>query len=76
MYLYDQELVTVKQLVLLAETEKALGVAVLEEMEGRKVQYWLPKSQIDRKDLEAFGQVGDVQMPRWLAEKNDLEYEE
>jgi len=75
------DLVTVAGLVLLKETEKALGVAVVADMvegeTGREVQVWLPKSLIDRREgLDDFGVCGEVDIPRWLAEKNNLEYED
>jgi len=71
------DLVTVSGLVLLKETDKALGVAVVSEMQGHQVSHWLPKSMIDaRRGLDAFGEVGECDLPRWLAEKNSLEYEE
>ena len=50
---------------ILAET----GAAIKIEAEG--VICWLPKSQV-----EYFGELGDtdveIEMPEWLAEKNDL----
>jgi len=68
--------VTVGELVLIRETEKAWGVSVVAEMAGKEVQFWLPKSQVDRITMTAFGEVGEVDIPRWLAEKNNLEYED
>ena len=69
-------LVTVYDLVLLAETDKALGLACVDEMDGKNVQFWIPKSQIDRrKGLSVFAEVGELDIPRWLAEEKNLEYE-
>lgn len=71
------DLVTVSDLVLLAETDKAYGVAVVEgEAEKKNVEYWLPKSQVDRITMKKGGDTGEVDIPRWLAEKNNLEYED
>jgi hypothetical protein len=74
------DLVTVSGLVLIKETDKALGVSVVDEMEEHAknaVQAWLPLSLIDaRRGLDAYGICGEVDIPRWLAEKNNLEYEE
>jgi hypothetical protein len=71
------DLVTVSNLILLAETDKAYGVAVIEDAEEKKtVEYWLPKSKIDRITMKKRGDIGEVDVPRWLAEKNNLEYED
>jgi len=71
------DLVTVSGLVLLVETEKALGLAVADELEGKKVDYWIPLSLVDaRRGLSVFGEVGAIDVPRWWAEKQGLEYEE
>lgn len=71
------DLVTVSGLVLLVETDKALGLAVADELVGRSVQFWIPKSLVDaRRGLDAFGCVGELDCARWWAEKNELEYEE
>jgi hypothetical protein len=71
----DNDLVTVSSLILIAVTDKAIGVAIVEgDKPITKVQFWLPKSQIDRQTMTKKGDVGEVDIPRWLAEKNDLEY--
>jgi hypothetical protein len=71
------DLVTVQNLVLLVETDKALGVAIVEDGQKKsKVEFWLPKSQVDRCTMKVKGEIGEVDVPRWLAEKNDLEYED
>lgn len=73
----SDDLVTVKDLILLIETEKAFGVAMVEEgVTKTKVELWLPKSQVDRITMKKKNETGEVDMPRWLAEKNDLDYED
>jgi hypothetical protein len=73
----DSDLVTVKELILLVTTDKAFGVASVEEGKTKsKVELWLPKSQVDRCTMKKKGDVGEVDIPRWLAEKNDLDYED
>jgi hypothetical protein len=73
------DLVTVYDLVLIRETEKAYGVVHKEEIAFGKclkpIDVWLPKSQVDRSTL-VYLKPGEVDIPRWLAEKNNLEYEE
>jgi len=69
-----EDLVTVENVKLIAETDKALGVGLGEE--AIRVEIWLPKSQIDRQTMKKKGDVGEVDIPRWLAEKNNLEYED
>lgn len=73
----SHELVTVDNLVWLAETDKAIGFAVIGDIpveEVLKVQIWMPKSQIDRNTMQKKRDVGEIDIPRWLAEKNNLEY--
>lgn len=41
---------------------------------GDKSYHWLPLSQIEF-DLED-DETGDVVLPKWLADKKDLEYDE
>ena len=72
-----EDLVTVNNLILLVTTDKAFGVAHDEEgVKKEKVELWLPKSQVDRITMKKKGEVGEVDIPRWLAEKNDLDYED
>jgi hypothetical protein len=73
------DLVTVDSLVWLAETDKAIGFGIIgetpiEEMKKKKITLWIPKSQIDRNTMEKKDDVGEIDIPRWLAEKNNLEY--
>lgn len=69
------DLVTVGDLKLLVETDKAYGVTSCNDESG-KVKVWLPKSQIDRITMKKKDDVGEVDIPRWLAEKNDFDYED
>jgi hypothetical protein len=62
--------VTVYDLILKLETEAAFGI----EADENDV-YWLPKSQIEAHTL-VVGQQGMAVMPRWLADKLSLDYEE
>lgn len=71
------DLVTIKGLILITETPKAYGIAFSsEESKQPKVELWLPKSQVDRITVKRKGDVGEADIPRWLAEKNDLDYED
>lgn len=71
------DLVTVKGLKLLVTSDKALGVVFEEEGKIKdKVELWIPTSQVDRCTMKKKGDVGEVDIPRWLAEKNDLDYDD
>lgn len=71
------DLVTVKNLILLVTTDKAYGVSLIEEGEIKtKVEFWFPKSQVDRITMKKKNEVGEIDIPRWLAEKHDLDYED
>lgn len=64
---------------LLHETDKAYGIAA--SGEAKKVEIWLPKSQADvtmakGPDGKETKEIKEAVMPRWLAEKNDLDYED
>lgn len=74
----NTDLVTVSGLILLAESDKAIGVALFDP-EGcaqPPVEFWIPKSQIDRQTMTKKGSIGEVDIPRWLAEKHDMDYQE
>lgn len=67
----DYEHVEVKVELLKRQTSKA-GLFVVD---GREV--WLPWSQIaEESEVAKDGDSGVIYIPRWLAEKNDLEYDE
>ena len=74
----NNDLVTVSGLVFIAESDKAVGVALYDpdDAPAQSVEFWLPKSQIDRQTMFKKGSVGEVDIPRWLAEKHELDYQD
>lgn len=77
------DLVTVAALIKIVETEKAIGFIHLDEesqvdkpewLKAQRAEFWIPKSQIDRNTTEKKGDIGEIDIPRWLAEKNNLDY--
>lgn len=72
------DLVTVKNVKILVETEKAYGCRIEDEDDPHRatVDFWLPISQVDRNTCDPKGNAGEIDIPRWLAEKNDLDYED
>lgn len=64
--------VLASQLVMIAETPKAIGVAPVGD---KKVRWWLPKSVIVAGELEEVGDEGWIKIPRWLAENRGMAYE-
>lgn len=62
--------VTVNNLVLKVETDGAFGVDA-----GSDDIVWIPKSQVEAHTLFK-DEKGTAVMPKWLADKNDFEYEE
>lgn len=73
----NNELVTVVDLQLYSETDKAIlvGPPGLNESQrdaARKV--WIPSSMVDNNSFDGVGSEGYIEIPRWLADKNDLEY--
>ncbi len=63
--------VTVENLTLHVETDAAYGVM----QPGGEETVWIPKSMAEDIRLEK-GVEGSVVIPRWLADKKDLEYSE
>lgn len=60
-------------LVLVASTEKAYGVAPLGE---KKVRWWLPKARVVPGTFDKVGDSGSIRLPLWLAKDRGLVYEE
>ena len=58
----NDDMITIK----FDDIETETDAAVLFKIDGET--YWLPKSQIDYDEEEK-----EIDLPRWLAEKNDLE---
>lgn len=79
----SEELVTVSNLFLKVETDKAYGVIPEISAEEKSIPQqlrfaplvWIPKSQVDRSTLKKGTGGGEVDIPQWIAEKNNLEYE-
>lgn len=65
--------VRVEGLFLQAETSRAYGVSF--GIEDNNVECWIPKSEIEDRFLSR-GEEGWVVIPRWLADKMELSYEE
>ena len=73
----DVDLVTVlfvDDLVVIAETENAIGIGPHDGK--REIEFWLPKSQLGDGYPRRDAVVESIEMSKWLAEKNDLNYEE
>ena len=66
------DLVTVRGLFLQFETDRAFGVSF---GPCDPVEIWLARSLVDDHGL-AKGTEGWAQIPRWLAEKEDLQHNE
>ena len=71
------DLVTIADIELYSETDKAIligppGLRADYRDNLRKV--WIPLSMIDTTDLDGVGSIGYIEIPEWLADKNDLEY--
>lgn len=61
-----QETIIVEDLTVLLETDRAILVT---DKDG-DIEVWLPKSQLGA--YPKLAQTGDVEMPRWLADREDL----
>lgn len=48
--------------------------SMLVDKSGREA--WLPLSQIEETDLKAKGDEGYARIPRWLADAEELDYDE
>lgn len=56
------------------ETQDAWLVIEL-PIEGKLIEHWIPKSQIKYRRQDSNKQ-GVVQIPKWLADKKGMDYEE
>lgn len=56
------------------ETDNAWLVVEL-PIQSKRVEHWIPKSQIKYRRQDANKQ-GVIQIPKWLADKKNLDYEE
>jgi len=75
------DMVVASKMVFIRDTDKAVGFkqlvdnAFLTGTPKTHVDFWLPKSQIEEGPSEV-GEVADVVIPRWLADRQDgLEFE-
>lgn len=50
---------------------KAYFISTMDK-KGKKVSLWLPKSQVTQTDCLAVGDEGYMDIPEWLAVKNNL----
>jgi len=78
--MHGDDLVTLKNIVIVCETQKAYGCAVADEESdstGLDVQFWVPVSLVDMMRLDKENpSLCEIDIPRWFAEKNALDYEE
>lgn len=70
---YDDVIVTGRPIKM---SDNAWGIS--QQPFGTKIDAWIPFSQIKEHTFsdDAFFQMGDAVIPRWLAEDRDLKYEE
>lgn len=66
------KLVTVRDLVLVAMTDRAYGVALIGE---GKVKWWLPRTRVVPGTFDKVGDCGSIRLPLWLAKDRGLVYE-
>lgn len=59
--------VTIEGLTLYGQTPKGMQVGF-----DADSTFWLPRSQVIATDLEDEGDEGYVEIPKWLAEKEEL----
>lgn len=58
---------------LLRSTDKA-GLYLVDDEYGKPGQHWIPFSQLREGSVDRDGSVGDIFIPRWLAEEKNLDY--
>ena len=67
----DDEAVEISPIVIVRETEKAFAVEFTEDDEDDGT-YWIPKSQILDSNINAEGESGWMEIPKWLATEKGL----
>lgn len=72
-------LVTVSNIQLYGFTDKAILIGkpkLLKASIHDKHKAWIPLSFIDSRDIYDIDDIGYIEIPKWVAEQNDLEYDE
>lgn len=73
----NNEIVCVADLQVYAVTDKAIFVGpegLNESQRDNQRKVWIPLSLIDSRNIYDVGELGYIEVPKWVAEKNDLEY--
>lgn len=63
--------VIISEVTLIRSTDKA---GLYRDTEGN--EFWIPWSQLRDDSVDKDGDTGDIRIPLWLAEENELDYEE
>jgi len=75
----SNEAVCIANQQLYAETDKAILIGEPGLTTGRGSTFqrtWIPSSLVLYSDFEGVNSVSDVEVPKWFAIQNDLDYEE
>lgn len=74
------DFVILKNWKLFIETDKAILIGDKRtplHYSGMKGKVWIPRVFVsDPYPFNDIGSIADVEIPRWVAEQNDLDYEE
>ena len=74
------DLVVLKNRKLISETEQAILIGDKHtplRYSGMRGKTWIPRVFVsDPFPFDDIGAVADVEIPRWVAEQNDLDHEE
>lgn len=67
----------IEECLLAAQTEKAVLIVhpadtERDERETGLTQWWVPRSVIEQMDMEEVGDVGDMEVRTWFAEKEEM----
>lgn len=75
----NDDLVVIEKQEVYAETEKAVLIGQAGMTSGKRSDLhktWIPIAFINHRTAHQIGAVGDFEIPRWFADKEDLEYKD
>ena len=66
------EVVFDDEMLVVAKTDKAIGLTDTDDYEGRSPPLWIPISQIDCEVPDLGERIYSIRIPKWLADEKGL----
>ena len=70
-------IVVVSNVKLFAESDQAICIGPKHQLQRNdKDKTWIPMSLIESTTFDGVGSIGDLEIPQWLTDQKELEYDE